>query len=257
MKKIYAILNLFLILGLIYWNYLTNTLNINGNTVGSLSREYANLFTPAGYAFSIWGIIFIGLIVLGVQLVRMAFGGDEKDGQLVVKIGPWLLLANLANCAWLWFWLTEWTGTTVLIMTTILFALHKLVVEMKMATASESKVIRRTIWTPISLYAGWISVATIANVTAYLAKIDWQFLLSETAWTILLIAVADVLFISFLLFRNMWVYTAVGVWALLAIASRHSGSMPILQYAALGSAILLLGMIAWHLLWRRKNAILP
>ena len=79
MKKFYSLLNTFVVFVLIYWNYWSNSGGINGKTVGELSDEYANLFTPAGYAFAIWGIIFIGLIVFSVNQLILAFKGGEHS----------------------------------------------------------------------------------------------------------------------------------------------------------------------------------
>ena len=110
MKKFYAITNLLVVIGLIYWNYYVNVNGINGNTVGSLSDQYDNLFTPANYAFSIWGLIFLGLLALCIFQVKKVFF-DKKDDHFVLLIGPLLIIANVANVLWLDLWLNEMTGT--------------------------------------------------------------------------------------------------------------------------------------------------
>ena len=108
MKKAYAVLNLVVLLGVVVWNYLSNTGFVSENTVGDLSAEYANLFTPAGYAFSIWGLIFLWLLALCIYMVVQAFSNREGS-DWILRLGPWLIAANVGNAAWLWFWLTEQT----------------------------------------------------------------------------------------------------------------------------------------------------
>lgn len=239
MKKIYAIVNLVIIVALIIWNYVANAVGINGNTVGSLSDEYANLFTPAGYAFSIWGLIFLGLLAHGIFQVSRAYS-DEKDNGFILQIGPWLLIANLANAAWVWAWLSEYTDLSVLLMLVILVSLIVIIVRLDMERWDAPRSIIAWVWWPICLYSGWIAVATIANVAAYLAKIGWQALFSEVAWTVIMIVIAAIVNLLMIYFRNMREFALVGVWSLAAIAVRHWGEIPILQWTALGGALVLL-----------------
>ncbi len=76
--KLLSLLNLIVTFLLIYWNYLSNTRFIGGKTIGDLSAKYDSLFTPAGYAFSIWGIIFLALIAFGIFAVYLAFKKPDK-----------------------------------------------------------------------------------------------------------------------------------------------------------------------------------
>lgn len=250
MKKTYAILNLLAIIGVIVWNYLSNLGFINDTSVGELSDRYDNLFTPAGYAFSIWGIIFLALLAHGVFQVRQAFF-SEKDNAFIEQIGPCLLIANLGNITWVWFWLNEYTGWTILIMLTMLLALLTIVTKLNMQRWDAPKDIVRWVWAPIGLYSGWISVALIANVSAYLAKIEWQALFSETIWAMVMIIVATVVNLLVLQQRKMPVFASVGVWALIAIAVQHWGTIPLLQWTASVGAIVLAGAIAVFLFQKK------
>ena len=252
MKKLLAILNLISIIALIFWNYYINTKGINGNTVGTLSDEYSNLFTPAGYAFSIWGIIFLGLLLHGIYQVYGVFS-NRNDYEVVTRMGFWLLLANLANCAWLWFWLTERTGQTIFIMLFILSALLMVVFKLKMQKGIVPVSVYRWTWIPISLYAGWITVATVANFSAYLAKIGWTGGWEEMSWAIVMIAVATAVNLLVLFSRNMPVYAGVGVWALVAIAVRHWNVNVVLQWMALSCAILLGVAIVYQIVTARAE----
>ncbi|WP_439475149.1 hypothetical protein [Algoriphagus formosus] len=129
-QKAIALINLLVLLVLIFWNYRVNAIGINGNTVGSLSREYENLFTPASYAFSIWGLIFLSLTAQAIYLVKSAF--SDGKSRYILQMGPFLILANLLNGAWLWFWLTEQTGLSVVIMLGILASLVAVILRLNM-----------------------------------------------------------------------------------------------------------------------------
>ena len=239
MKKIYAILNLVSIVGIIFWNYYANSAGINGNSVGSLSDEYANLFTPAGYAFSIWGLIFIGLLILGIYVMKIAFDSAASN-DVINRIGPWLIIANIGNGLWLWFWLNEMTGVSVLVMLVILISLLTLMVRLGISTSDVSKDIKRMIYWPIACYTGWITVAAVANISAYLAKLNWSWLFDEITWTVIMIIIAAVLYLLVLRTRKSFIFASVGVWAFVAIAVRHWGGISAIQWTAAAAAIMLL-----------------
>lgn len=250
--KIYAVSNFIIVLFVILWNYWLNTGVIDGNTVGDISDKYENLFTPAGYAFAIWGLIFLGLLVLTINQLRLAFNKGE-DYESIFQIGPWLSIANIGNVAWLWFWLHEQTGITVLIMLIILFSLVQIILRTNMERWDAPLKVIAFVWWPICLYSGWIAVATIANITAWLAKIEWEFLLSEVQWTVIMISVAGVLNLFMIYSRNMREFAGVGVWALIAIALRHWEVIPLLQWTAMLWAIVLIVAISIHGYKNRKT----
>jgi len=252
MKKVYAITNTLVILGVIFWNYLSNTGVINGTTVGALSDRYENYFTPAGYAFAIWGIIFLGLLALGISQIVWAFK-DTKNSESILQVGPWLIIANLGNALWLWFWLHEQTGISVLIMLGILSSLSIIVVKLKMELWDAPASLIAFLWWPISIYSGWISVAAIANIAAWLAKLNWSTVFSEIQWTIIMISVAALLNLYLVYKRNMREFALVGVWAILAIAVRHWGSIPAIQWTALSWVIVLGVVILIHGLRNRHS----
>ena len=245
MKKSYAILNTFVILAVIAWNYIINTGIINGKTVGEISDKYQNLFTPAGYAFSIWGIIFLGLLVLSFSQLRSAFKKGDQD-ETILQIGPWLIIANLGNAAWLWCWLSEQTGITVLVMAVILVSLLRIVYRLNMEKHDASMRIIATVWWPISIYAGWITVAAIANISAWLTKLNWHWLFTDIQWTIIMISIAAILNLLIIYTRNMREFAAVGVWAIIAIGVRHWDEIVMIQWVCVFWAAVLLISILLH-----------
>lgn len=253
MKKLYGILDLLILLALIFWNYYSNTGAVSDNTVGSLSAEYDNLFTPAGYAFSIWGIIYLWLLAHCIFKLIRAFG-KSLDDAFIRQIGPLFAVVNILNGVWLWFWLNEDTGLSLLTMAGILVSLLSIVVLLGIGRRQESAAVKGWVWWPMALYSGWITVATVANVSAYLAKIGWEgWGLSELTWAVVMVAVAAVVNLAVVFSRGMSVFGFVGVWALVAIAVRHWGEIPTLQWAALISALVILAGIVVQFLGYRKK----
>ncbi len=252
--KLYAVLNFLVLTVVIWWNYYSNTGNIGGKTVGELSAEYDNYFTPAGYAFAIWGIIYLALVIQSIYFLKAAFG-KSMDSDFLSQMGPYLIMANIFNAGWIWFWLMEHTGLSVVVMLGILFCLVILILNLKMNTTKVSTANKWFVRTPISIYSGWIAVATIANISAYLAKLGWTGgPFSEITWTIIMIAVAAILNVLILFNRKLIAFPLVGAWALMAISVRHAGSENLLQGSALIGLSCIFLALGIHLL--RTNVIM-
>lgn len=243
--KIYSILNLIVLMLVIFWNYWVNAKGLNGNTVSSLSADYENLFTPAGYAFSIWGLIFLALFAQAIFFISRAFS-PTRDSDFLSQIGPYLIMANIGNGLWIYMWLMEDTGISVIVMFGILASLLITILNTNMERWDAPRPIIFCLWWPIALYSGWIAVATIANISAYLAKAGWTGGISEVTWAIIMIIVAVILNLFMIATRNLREFASVGVWALIAISVRHWESIPTLQWTALIGAIVLFIAISYH-----------
>ncbi len=240
-KKIYAVGNLTVTLLLIFWSYISNVTGVNGNTVATLSDKYATLFTPAAYAFSMWGLIFLSLLAHCFYQVKTAFfSTTSPKSDYILDIGPWLMIANIGTIAWLWFWLTDVTWITVFIIVLILVSLLRIIIKLNMEQGTASTSIRRSVWFPISIYSGWITIATIANFAAYFAKIEWTLFFSESTWAVIMMLVATGINLMMLEMRKMRVFAGIGFWGLIGIAVKHWDTIPLLQWAAVGCAFVLL-----------------
>ncbi|MDT0294195.1 tryptophan-rich sensory protein [Mesonia ostreae] len=253
--KLLAVLNFISVLLAIATSYANPAFQLNGNTIGSLSKqpEYANLFTPAGYAFAIWGVIYLGLLAFSSYHIYLVFKKKEvKD--FLQQTGLWLVVANLATSAWVVAWLYEYTGLSVLFMLLALISLIKIIVNTNMERWDAPFKTIAFSWWPICLYSGWIAVATIANISAYLVKIDWQpFLFTEVQWTIIMVVVATILNLAIIYFRNMREFAAVGIWALVAIYIKQQNNVESVAYTALIGAILIGLYAAYHGFINRKT----
>ncbi|HLS11645.1 MAG TPA: hypothetical protein VK050_05750 [Flavobacteriaceae bacterium] len=247
MKKQLQILNGLALLLTITINYLSNTGIFNGNTIASVSKQYNNLFTPAGYAFSIWGLIYLGMLGFVIYFGRSLFISVTKEDKSVEQIGWWFIISCLANASWVLLWIYDYILLSVLIMLLLLFSLLKIVVNLKMELHNVPFKKFLFLWWPFCFYSGWVSVALIANIAAYLKKIEWNgFGISESIWTVVLIVLAAGINVFMIWNRNMREFALVGVWALIAIAVANKSGDMMVYWSASSMALLLLVMISIH-----------
>ena len=239
MKKTLQIANGFFLVFTIIFNYLSNTGIFNGKTIANVSNQFHNLFTPAGYAFSIWGVIYILLIGFVFYTGKSLFKPENnKADSFVEKIGWWFVISCLANCAWIITWLYGFTGASVIVLLISFIALLKiLLIAIKYNSSAAQK------WfinIPFQIYAGWVSVALIAATAAWLTKIKWDgFGISEINWTIILISIASLIHLFMTWKKDAPVFAFVGTWALVAIAIANKEVSYQLYLAALSAAAII------------------
>ena len=254
MKKTLAVINTMIIAATIAFNFIASAGGINGNTVGGISDKYDTLFTPSGYAFAIWGIIYLALIAFAIFQLRRAFS-LKKESDFILQAGPWMSVANMANILWLCAWLYEYIGLSLVFMLVILVSLIIMVIRLNMERWDAPFPIIAFVWWPICIYSGWIAVATIANVSSLLVSLKWHWLLSAEGWAMLMIIMAVVLNLLMILLRNMREFAAVGVWALVAISIRHWDSITALQWTSLLGAIIVFLAISVHGFLNRATGV--
>lgn len=253
MKKKLSVLNLASVLLVIIVNYISQVFTLNDTTIGEMSTQYANLFTPASYAFAIWGLIFLGLLAYGIFQVKRAFFSN-KSSNFIEQTGYWFVLANILNCCWVIAFMYNYTGLSVVIMFGILLSLIKIILNTNMERWDAPLTTIAFVWWPICFYSGWITVATIANISAFLSKLDWNGgLLSEQAWTINMIVAATVINLLMIWKRNMREFALVGIWALFAIFVRHNDSNMYIAYSAMTGTVILFIAIAIHAFKNRQT----
>ncbi|MBO3117715.1 tryptophan-rich sensory protein [Winogradskyella sp. DF17] len=240
MKKTLQIANGLALGSTIFINYLSNTGVINNTTIGKLSDSYKSLFTPAGYTFSIWGLIYLLLLVFVIYQGRSLFVNVKED-RVVEKTRWWFVWSCVFNSLWVFAWLYEYTLLSCVFIFLLLFSLFKIIFNNQMESEDDrfSKMVFVS-W-PIVIYAGWVTVASIANVSSYLVKSGWGgFGISPTAWTITMIAVAVGLNLFVMWKRHMRGFVLVGAWALVGIGAANSGLHEIITTIAfIGAAVLI------------------
>lgn len=239
MVRLFRILNMVALILTIGVNYLSNTGFFNNETMASISRKFQNLFTPAGYAFSIWGLIYLGLLGFVIYYGPFTKNTEAKE-KTVSNIGWWFVISCVANCLWIVAWLYEYTLLTIPIMILIFISLMKIILNNK--EKIEAKELQTTIFLrwPFYIYSGWISVALIADVAAYLKKIEWSgFGFSETIWTIIMFSIATLIHLYMVWKRNMLSFAWVAVWALIAIAIANKNHNVTIYVSAIAAALFL------------------
>jgi hypothetical protein len=215
---VWALLNLFGFAGVVLVNGLANALPLNGKTTGQVSDQYPNLFVPAGFTFLIWGVIYLLLAAFVVYQLILALRGSEEGVRLAGRIGPLFLLSCFSNGGWIFAWHFERVGVSVLIMLVLLGSLIGIYERLRMgggkAAASERYLVRL----PFSVYLGWITIATIVNVTAFLVARGWNgFGLPDSFWTVVVVLVGILITLVVLFRRRDIPFALVVDWALVGI----------------------------------------
>lgn len=239
-QTVYLILNSLTLIFALAMNYHSNTGVFGEKTVGEVSAMYENLFTPAGYAFAIWGLIYVLLIAFTV-FQWYAWLNLKQDYELK-KTGLWFAIGNIANGLWIYAWLNSYLGVSIILMLILLISLIMLTFRLRLEIWDAPLRIITFIWWPICIYLGWITVATVANFSAFFVSIGWDGgFLSETTWTVVMIALATLIYIFLIFYRNMREAAMVGVWSLIAIAVKQWELNTTIVYAAIiASAVLLM-----------------
>jgi hypothetical protein len=199
------IINVVAFVIMIAMNYLANSLPLNNRTTGELSAQYPNLFVPAGFTFSIWGVIYF--LLAGFCILQFV----DRSGKLAASAG-WLFAAScILNALWIVAWHYEFPGISLVIMVLLLATL----VLINYRIAGTAGIITRAAF---GIYLGWICIATIANATAFLVSVNWQgWGISQEVWAMIMIVAGAAITIFLLRFyRNPFTGLAV-IWALTGI----------------------------------------
>jgi len=253
MKKSLQILNGIAFVCVIIMNFLANTGLLNDTTIGEVSKQYNTLFTPAGYAFSIWGIIYLLLSGFIVYQGRSLFVTVRNDDFLLTT-GFWFIASSLANCLWIVSWIYGYTLISSVCIFLLLFTLIKIVLNNNMELFDAPISVIIFLWWPFVIYSGWVAVASIANVSAVLVKYDWDgFGLSATVWTVIMLLIATALNLVVTWTRNMREFALVGAWALIAIYIANKNGDVTVAYTAITVAVVLIISSLSHAFINRKT----
>jgi hypothetical protein len=223
-------------------NILANALPINNISTGAVSDSIPSLFTPAGYVFSIWGIIYLALIGFGIYQALPS----QKNNPRLERIGLWFFISSLFNSAWIFAWHYGQFTLSVILMLGLLVSLLMtylragIVNRSSLKDGNKSRAARVAeyifIDLPFGIYLGWISVATIANISSLLVVLGWGgFGLSAGTWTIIMLVIGSILGILMILLHHEVAYALVIIWAFVGIyVSRVD--QPAIQTTALVTA---------------------
>jgi hypothetical protein len=223
--RAFAILNVISFLIHLAISYMVQMKMINSKDVGEISDAFTSLFTPAGFTFGIWGIIYTCLGIFCVFHIVMAYkrNPDNDANKDLHSIGPLFIIINLATAAWL----VAWTGTQLLLSIFLIFIqlICLLVIHERLHIHNRLRPPSSKLATefPMSIYFGWISLATIANISSYLVSIGWNgWGISDINWTLIMIIVSTVLGLILLITRRNIAFGLVVIWGLFGILSKLS-----------------------------------
>ena len=209
-------------------NALANILPFGGQTTGEVSDKYHSLFTPAGFTFGIWSVIYL---LLGVFVVYQALPA-QRDNSALTRIGPWFKLGCAANALWMLVWHLEWIMVSLLLMAVLLYSL----IVIYRCIDAEAWLVRL----PFSMYVGWIAVAIIANASAMQTALGWNERgFDAVTWTIVKLSIAGAIAAVMVLRRRDAVFGLVVAWASFGIAAGQSATP-----AIAGAATLLVMLVA-------------
>ncbi|MBW6515931.1 MAG: hypothetical protein K0B81_04845 [Candidatus Cloacimonetes bacterium] len=216
--KVIQVINIIGFLGMLIINALANILPIGGKGTGELSAQYPNLFVPAGYTFSIWGLIYLMLLCFTIYQARDLFSNSRKSEELHNKVGLFFFITCLLNIGWIFAWHYELVLFSVIIMLLLLDSLISLYLKLGIGKNDFTLIERLFVQIPFSLYLGWITIAIVANITAFLVNIGWsRFGLSEWFWFWLVILVCVIIEIIVFIKRKDVVFNLVAIWAFIGI----------------------------------------
>ena len=206
-------------------NALANILPINGITTGAVSDSYPNLFAPAGLTFTIWGLIYVLLLIFVLDQTGLFRRLNEQQQQLLRRISPYFIISSLANTLWIICWHYGFISLSLLPMLAILLSLLTIMTRFDPSpmTIKDELLIRL----PFSVYTGWITVAMIANITTALVSQNWTgWGISEEIWTIVALAAGLLIGTITILKRQDIAYGLVLVWAYIGIAIKRYDAAP-------------------------------
>ena len=240
-----SFLNLIGFLAVVAVNALAVLLPLNNNTTQALSDKYPNLFVPAGLTFSIWGVIYILLGIYTVYQMVIAFKPVGQKSDFFDRIGIWFFISCIFNAGWIFAWHYEVVWLSLVIMLLLLISLLSIYLRLGIGRRDDvSNNEKGLVHLPFSIYLGWITIAAIANATAFLVKIGWNgFGLDQQFWTVVVIAAGIVITLGMIFIRNDIFYSLVVIWALAGIlikrlANPGTPAMLIITIAIAGIALL-------------------
>lgn len=242
MKRTWQLGNVIALLFALVANVLTGAQILDLPAIGDISDAYATYLTPAGYAFSIWTLIYLLLIVFAVYQAR-DLRDPRDDNDVPQRLGPLFIVASICNGLWTYVFVKEWIGFSVVVLLTLTASLYAALWRLGVGTTRPSTKDFLMVWLPLMLYTGWVTAASIVNIATYL---DSQSVTVGPLATIVVIAALTVALLALLLRRNLRELLISCAWALVAIGLRQiqlSQSTPVAIVALVCAGVLILAIL--------------
>ena len=233
-------------------NALANILPINGQTTGEISDSFNSLVTPAGYVFSIWGVIYALLAAFAVYQALPS----QKDNPRLQNLGYAFVWSCVFNFAWIIVWHYNLYALSLLCMFGILASLIACYQRLGIGQSEVSRTEYLTTRLPFSIYLGWITAATILNITVVLLSFGITGGAAAPVLGAVVVLAALSIALTVLVRRNDLAYALVLVWAFVGIAVAEQGITPLVVGVSLLCAAVLAAAIVWRGMTRRQTAVI-
>jgi hypothetical protein len=223
---------------------------LGGKLTAEISDANPTLITPAGYVFSIWGVIYI---LLGMFVVFQALP-SQKEKSFQEGIGWLFVFSSLLNIVWLFLWQFEYLGLSVVLMFLLLATLISIYLRLNIGKSTVPLREKLAVHVPFSVYLGWITIASIANVTVTLVSVGWDgFGISQETWAFSIVIIALLITLLVVATRKDLAYGLVIIWALLGIAVKQSGNQNIVTTTETSAVVIVIALVLSILVSRLKR----
>ncbi len=200
-------------------NILANALPLNGQNTGQISDNFNVYFVPAGYVFSIWGLIYIGLVAYAIYQALPS----QRENPRLQATGWWIALGGIANSAWIFLWHYNQFLLTFAVMLVLLATLIVTYLRLGVGRTRVTPGEKWAVHLPFSIYLGWITVATVANISDVLDFLKWnRFGIAPEIWMSIVLAAVLVIATLMNFTRRDVAYAAVLLWALAGISVKQA-----------------------------------
>ena len=234
----------------IAFNGISQSLPIGGRTSADVSNTYTTYFTPANYAFAIWGVIYLLLLAYSIYQALPS----QRENPSARRIGWLYVLSCVLNCLWITLFQYDQILISLIVIVGLLLSLIGIYLRLDVGRTRVSAADRWLLHLPFSVYLGWLSVATIANVAVLGVAQNWGdlFGIAAPTWSAIMLGVATLVGLLMAITRRDVGYIAVFIWAFVAIINKQSEVQVVATTALIAVIVLLVGLASSLLLSRRS-----
>lgn len=231
--------NVLAVVATIVINALANAIPFNGLNTGEISDRFQVFFVPAGYVFSIWGLIYLALIAFAIYQVLPS----QRENPALRRVGYWFAFSCAANIVWLFLWHYELFPLTLVFMIALLLSLIVIYQRLEIGRERVSPAQKWLVHVPFSIYLGWITVATIANVTDVLDYVNWNgWGIAPQTWAVIMLVAGLGITAAMITRRGDSAYALVIAWAFAGIGVKQAGAPLVSGAAWLMTALVVAGL---------------
>lgn len=236
---------------MVAFNGLQSVWSPSGKNVGDISDQFQNFFTPAGYVFSIWGLIYAALIAFTIYQALPA----QRNHPTLARIDILYIVSCAFNAAWMVIWMRELFVLSLVAMVGILVTLIAIYVRLNATRSTATKAESWLLHWPFSVYLGWITVATVANTTVVLQHLGWKGGgIPEPVWGAIMLVVAMGIVVAATFRRRDKAYVLVLAWAAFGIAVKYKATLVVMLTGSIVGTLMLLAAGYYTVLQKKAAA---